>query len=235
MRPRSRSARSPTNRDAIARPAVAATTAVVDGHGRVLQTQPAQSGDASSWRRSRSRRRPRGSTRAAGRSTRSVDKFATSAPLDEQTNCLATAVYFEARGEMPRRSAGRRPCGDEPGCVGPLSARLVQRRQAAGAILVRPPRRVSAGRHELRRMAQGRGDCRARGREHRSERQTGRALVSRELCRSVVGSSPATWSRRSARTSSTARNRVNRRGEGVRSLGSGAFFVSARASSRSGV
>ena len=28
-----------------------------------------------------------------------VDKFATSAHLDEQTNCLATAVYFEARGE----------------------------------------------------------------------------------------------------------------------------------------
>jgi spore germination cell wall hydrolase CwlJ-like protein len=28
-----------------------------------------------------------------------VDKFATNAPLDEQTNCLATAVYFEARGE----------------------------------------------------------------------------------------------------------------------------------------
>src|SRR6185503_7994574 len=28
-----------------------------------------------------------------------VDKFATNAQLDEQTNCLATAVYFEARGE----------------------------------------------------------------------------------------------------------------------------------------
>ena len=28
-----------------------------------------------------------------------VDKFATSEQLDEQTNCLATAVYFEARGE----------------------------------------------------------------------------------------------------------------------------------------
>jgi len=28
-----------------------------------------------------------------------VDKFATNAPLDEQTNCLATAVYFESRGE----------------------------------------------------------------------------------------------------------------------------------------
>src|SRR6476469_4980421 len=28
-----------------------------------------------------------------------VDKFATSEQLDEQANCLATAVYFEARGE----------------------------------------------------------------------------------------------------------------------------------------
>lgn len=55
-----------------------------------------------------------------------VDKYATSAPLDEQTNCLATAVYFEARGEsvegqlavarvvMNRASSGRYPpdwCG----------------------------------------------------------------------------------------------------------------------------
>nr|NUR37219.1 cell wall hydrolase [Sphingomonas sp.] len=50
-----------------------------------------------------------------------VDKFATSATLDEQTNCLATAVYFEARGEsvegqlavarvvMNRASSGRYP------------------------------------------------------------------------------------------------------------------------------
>ena len=50
-----------------------------------------------------------------------VDKFATSAPLDEQTNCLATAVYFEARGEsvegqlavarvvMNRAASGRYP------------------------------------------------------------------------------------------------------------------------------
>ena len=50
-----------------------------------------------------------------------VDKYATSAPLDEQTNCLATAVYFEARGEslegqlavarvvMNRAASGRYP------------------------------------------------------------------------------------------------------------------------------
>ncbi len=50
-----------------------------------------------------------------------VDKFATNAPLDQQTNCLATAVYFEARGEsvegqlavarvvMNRAASGRYP------------------------------------------------------------------------------------------------------------------------------
>ena len=48
-----------------------------------------------------------------------VGKYATSTPLDEETNCLATAVYFEARGEslegqlavahvvMNRASSGR--------------------------------------------------------------------------------------------------------------------------------
>ena len=50
-----------------------------------------------------------------------VDKYATSAQLDQQTNCLATAVYFEARGEsaegqlavarvvMNRAASGRYP------------------------------------------------------------------------------------------------------------------------------
>ena len=55
-----------------------------------------------------------------------VQKFETNAPLDEETNCLATAVYFEARGEsvegqlavakvvMNRAASGRYPtdwCG----------------------------------------------------------------------------------------------------------------------------
>jgi hypothetical protein len=55
-----------------------------------------------------------------------VDKYSTGAQLDEQTNCLATAVYFEARGEsvegqlavarvvMNRAASGRYPpdwCG----------------------------------------------------------------------------------------------------------------------------
>jgi len=30
-----------------------------------------------------------------------VDRYGAGAPLDEQTTCLATAVYFEARGESP--------------------------------------------------------------------------------------------------------------------------------------
>src|SRR5437868_10762762 len=50
-----------------------------------------------------------------------VDKYATNAQLDEQTNCLATAVYFESRGEslegqlavarvvMNRAGSGRYP------------------------------------------------------------------------------------------------------------------------------
>lgn len=50
-----------------------------------------------------------------------VDKYASNVPLDEQTNCLATAVYFEARGEsvegqlavarvvMNRAASGRYP------------------------------------------------------------------------------------------------------------------------------
>lgn len=50
-----------------------------------------------------------------------VDRYAGNAPLDEQTNCLATAVFFEARGEtlagqlavakvvMNRAASGRYP------------------------------------------------------------------------------------------------------------------------------
>jgi spore germination cell wall hydrolase CwlJ-like protein len=50
-----------------------------------------------------------------------VDKYSAGAPLDDQANCLATAVYFEARGEsvdgqlavarvvMNRAASGRYP------------------------------------------------------------------------------------------------------------------------------
>jgi len=81
----------------LTKPVVAATTAVATAAGNVLQAQPAQSVtlqlDSSV------------ATQAAWLYKGGwplyalVDKFATNAPLDEQTNCLATAVYFEARGE----------------------------------------------------------------------------------------------------------------------------------------
>jgi len=65
--------------------------------GAVLQTQPAQSVTV--------KLAPSVATEAAwlykgGWSLYAlVDKFSAGAPLDEQANCLATAVYFEARGE----------------------------------------------------------------------------------------------------------------------------------------
>ena len=73
------------------------TTAVTTTSGAIVQAQPAKSVTMSLT--------PSIATEAAWLYKGGwglyalVDKFATSAPLDEQTNCLATAVYFEARGE----------------------------------------------------------------------------------------------------------------------------------------
>jgi spore germination cell wall hydrolase CwlJ-like protein len=81
----------------LARPAVATTTAVTAANGSVYQPQPAQSVTL--------QLAPSIATQAAWLYHGGwplyalVDKFATSAPLDTETNCLATAVYFEARGE----------------------------------------------------------------------------------------------------------------------------------------
>jgi N-acetylmuramoyl-L-alanine amidase len=81
----------------IARPAVAATTAVATLSGAVLQAQPARSVTVSltqsiateaAWL-----------YRAGWPLYALVDRYGAGAPLDEQGNCLATAVYFEARGE----------------------------------------------------------------------------------------------------------------------------------------
>jgi N-acetylmuramoyl-L-alanine amidase len=104
----------------------AATTAVATVSGAVMQAQPAQSvtlqltpaiAKEAAWLY-------KGGWGLAAL----VDKFATSAPLDEETNCLATAVYFEARGEsvegqlavarvvMNRAASGRYP-GDWCGVV----------------------------------------------------------------------------------------------------------------------
>jgi spore germination cell wall hydrolase CwlJ-like protein len=83
---------------AVARPAVAATTAVATVSGAVLQAQPAQTVTLQLT--------PSIATEAAWLYKNGwplyalVGKYSTAAvPLDEQTNCLATAVYFEARGE----------------------------------------------------------------------------------------------------------------------------------------
>jgi len=103
----------------LARPAVAETTAVTTLTGAVLQAQPAQSVTL--------KLTPAIATEAAWLFKSGwplyalVDRYGAGAPLDEQANCLATAVYFEARGEsvegqlavarvvMNRASSGRYP------------------------------------------------------------------------------------------------------------------------------
>jgi spore germination cell wall hydrolase CwlJ-like protein len=82
---------------AYAQPAIASTTAVATVSGTVMQAQPAQSvtlqltpsiAKEAAWL-----------FKGGWPLYALVNKFATNAPLDEETNCLATAVYFEARGE----------------------------------------------------------------------------------------------------------------------------------------
>jgi spore germination cell wall hydrolase CwlJ-like protein len=103
----------------VTRPVAAATTVVANAAGAIFQAQPAKSVTVSL------------TTSIASQAAwlykggwplyALVSKFATNAPLDEQTNCLATAVYFEARGEslegqlavarvvMNRAASGRYP------------------------------------------------------------------------------------------------------------------------------
>jgi N-acetylmuramoyl-L-alanine amidase len=103
----------------LARPAVASTTAITTGTGTVFQPQPARSVTVQLT--------PSIATQAAWLYKGGwplyalVNKFETNAALDDQTNCLATAVYFEARGEslegqlavahvvMNRAASGRYP------------------------------------------------------------------------------------------------------------------------------
>jgi spore germination cell wall hydrolase CwlJ-like protein len=103
----------------LAKPVVAATTAVTTVSGAVIQQQPAQSvtvpltssiAQEAAWL-----------YKGGWPLYALVQKFETNAPLDEETNCLATAVYFEARGEslegqlavarvvMNRAASGRYP------------------------------------------------------------------------------------------------------------------------------
>jgi spore germination cell wall hydrolase CwlJ-like protein len=76
---------------------VRATTAVTLGNGTVVQSQPAHSvtlklatsiATEAAWL-----------YRNGWPLYALVDRYASNAPLDAETNCLATAVYFEARGE----------------------------------------------------------------------------------------------------------------------------------------
>jgi N-acetylmuramoyl-L-alanine amidase len=81
----------------LARPAVAATTAVANNLGTVFQTQPAQSVTL--------KLAPSIATEAAWLYRNGwplyalADRYGANASLDQETSCLATAVYFEARGE----------------------------------------------------------------------------------------------------------------------------------------
>src|SRR3954447_23445226 len=81
----------------LARPAVAATTAVANSVGNVFQSAPAQSVTV---------KLPTSIATEAAWLYRNgwplyalADRYGANASLDEETNCLATAVYFEARGE----------------------------------------------------------------------------------------------------------------------------------------
>lgn len=103
----------------LAQPAVAATSAVATVNGAIFQTQPARSVTVSlsqsiateaAWL-----------YRAGWPLYALADRYSAGATLDEQGNCLATAVYFEARGEsvegqlavarvvMNRAASGRYP------------------------------------------------------------------------------------------------------------------------------
>jgi N-acetylmuramoyl-L-alanine amidase len=83
--------------DAAAKPLGAATVAVATASGRVLQAQPAASVTMSVV--------PAVATEAAWLQRNGwplyalVDRYSTGAQLDEQANCIAVAVYHEARGE----------------------------------------------------------------------------------------------------------------------------------------
>jgi N-acetylmuramoyl-L-alanine amidase len=81
----------------LARPAVARINAVAQANGTVVQTQPARSVTL--------QLAPSIATEAAWLLKSGwplyalADRYSAGTPLDEQANCLATAVYFEARGE----------------------------------------------------------------------------------------------------------------------------------------
>ena len=81
----------------LARPAVAVTTAVRLGNGSIVQAQPAQSVTMSLT--------PNVATEAAWLRSAGwplyalVDRFGAGGSLNQEENCMAVAVYHEARGE----------------------------------------------------------------------------------------------------------------------------------------
>ena len=81
----------------ISKAIVRTTTAVTLGNGTVVQSAPAQS---VILKMAPSIAREAAWLYSAGWPLYAlVDKYATTEQLDAETNCLATAVYFEARGE----------------------------------------------------------------------------------------------------------------------------------------
>jgi N-acetylmuramoyl-L-alanine amidase len=110
--------------NALVQPAVASTTAIATTGGAVLQAQPAAS---VTLKLATSVAAEAASLYRAGWPLYALaDRYGSDAALDEEANCLATAVYFEARGEsvdgqlavarvvMNRAASGRYPttwCG----------------------------------------------------------------------------------------------------------------------------
>jgi len=104
---------------ALVRPAVASTTAVATPNGGVLQGQPARSVSVSL--RQSIANEAAWLYHAGWPLNALVDRYSAGTPLDDQASCLATAVYFEARGEslegqmavarvvMNRAASGRYP------------------------------------------------------------------------------------------------------------------------------
>jgi spore germination cell wall hydrolase CwlJ-like protein len=87
---------APATASTLIKPAVATTTVVAAPNGSVFQAQPAQSvtirpapvATEAAWL-----------FKAGWPLYALVDRFSAGSPLDQEANCLATAVYFEARGE----------------------------------------------------------------------------------------------------------------------------------------
>ena len=119
-----------------------------------------------------------------------VNKYSTGAPLSDEANCMAVAVYFEARGEslegqmavadviMNRAASGRYP----PAGAGSSSSRRNSRSSATASSRLSTPRPMPG----RRRRASPGGD-----RQRDAGAADGRAVVSRRLCRPELAAQPA--------------------------------------------